>query len=80
VPSFGLSDLDVEVAVGRNSDPADQFPTATACRAAGAAEVVTPDRLTESEVRHAVLAVLGDESYRRASAEVTFRELLTEGR
>ncbi|GAB3883468.1 glycosyltransferase [Kibdelosporangium lantanae] len=71
---------------------ADQFPTAAACRDAGVAEVVTPDRLTGSEVRNALLAVLGDESYRQAagkladeiaampSAEVTVRELLAEAR
>ncbi|SDW38555.1 glycosyltransferase, MGT family [Amycolatopsis xylanica] len=46
---------------------ADQFPTAAACERAGAAQVITPDRLTADAVRHAVATVLKDDSYRSAA-------------
>jgi UDP:flavonoid glycosyltransferase YjiC (YdhE family) len=42
---------------------ADQFPTAAACRAAGVAEVVTPDRFDAETVRNAVSEVLGGGSH-----------------
>lgn len=43
---------------------ADQFPTAAACSAAGAARTLTPDQLTPESVRTAVAAVLSEDSYR----------------
>jgi UDP:flavonoid glycosyltransferase YjiC (YdhE family) len=49
---------------------ADQFPTAAAGRGAGAAEVVTPDRLTAQAVRQAVLTILAGDSHRRAAARL----------
>jgi UDP:flavonoid glycosyltransferase YjiC (YdhE family) len=49
---------------------ADQFPTAAACRNAGAAEVVTPDRLTAENVRQAIARILDDASYRLAAARL----------
>ncbi|GAB2544894.1 glycosyltransferase [Nocardia heshunensis] len=49
---------------------ADQFPTAAACRAAGAAQVLAPDAITPAAVHAAVHAVLSDESYRSAAAQL----------
>jgi UDP:flavonoid glycosyltransferase YjiC (YdhE family) len=40
---------------------ADQFPTAAACRAAGVAEVITPDRFDAKTVHQALSTVLGGE-------------------
>lgn len=49
---------------------ADQFPTSAACARAGAAEVITPDRLDADAVSGAVTSILKDESYRRAAAMI----------
>lgn len=49
---------------------ADQFPTAAACRNAGAAEVVPPDRLTPDAVRQAISRILDESSYRIAAARL----------
>ncbi len=46
---------------------ADQFPTAAAVRATGAARMLTPGEVTPGAVRAAVEAVLTDPSYRRAA-------------
>ncbi|MFJ4657214.1 glycosyltransferase [Nocardia sp. NPDC088792] len=56
---------------------ADQFPTAAACRRAGAARVLMPDEVTPDNVRAAVEAISNDTSYRAAAirlqAEITAR-------
>ncbi|AYF76482.1 glycosyltransferase [Nocardia yunnanensis] len=49
---------------------ADQFPTAAAVRAVGAAQVLAPDEVTSSAVRAAVTAVLTDVGYRDAAHRV----------
>ncbi len=46
---------------------ADQFPTAAACRSAGAALVLDPSELESDAVLAAVRTVLDDDSYRRAA-------------
>ncbi|MFE2957676.1 glycosyltransferase [Nocardia tengchongensis] len=46
---------------------ADQFPTAAACRAAGAAQVLTPDQITPEAVHAAIDTVLTDKSHRIAA-------------
>ncbi|MFE3028353.1 glycosyltransferase [Nocardia tengchongensis] len=46
---------------------ADQFPTAAACRAAGAAQVLTPDQVTPEAARAAIDTVLTDKSHRIAA-------------
>ncbi|MGW4242985.1 glycosyltransferase [Nocardia sp. NPDC004722] len=49
---------------------ADQFPTAAACRAAGVAEVLTPDSIAPDTVRAAVHTVLTDASYGNAAVRL----------
>ncbi|MFI1914231.1 glycosyltransferase [Nocardia sp. NPDC020380] len=49
---------------------ADQFPTAAACRRAGAAQVLVPDEVTPDNIRAAVEAALHDNSYRGAAARL----------
>ncbi|MFE3190698.1 glycosyltransferase [Nocardia sp. NPDC059240] len=49
---------------------ADQFPTAAACRAAGAAQVLAPDAVSPHAVHAAIRAVLTDESYRNSAARL----------
>jgi UDP:flavonoid glycosyltransferase YjiC (YdhE family) len=46
---------------------ADQFPTAAACRRAGAAQVITPQEITAAAVRNSVQAVLRDSEHRDAA-------------
>jgi MGT family glycosyltransferase len=46
---------------------ADQFDNAIASSDAGAARVLLPDDLTETKAREALIAVLGDASYRTAA-------------
>lgn len=46
---------------------ADQFPTAAACRSAGAAEVLDPTELEPEAIAAAVRTVLDDASYRQAA-------------
>jgi hypothetical protein len=49
---------------------ADQFPTSVACGRAGAAEVITPDRISPDAVRDAVEVVLKEDSYRTAAETI----------
>ncbi|MFC9436083.1 glycosyltransferase [Nocardia sp. NPDC057030] len=49
---------------------ADQFPTAAACRAVGAAQVVPPDAVTADNVRSRIEAMLTDASYAAAAARL----------
>ncbi|GAB3208757.1 glycosyltransferase [Nocardia tengchongensis] len=49
---------------------ADQFPTAAACRAAGAAQVLTPDLVSPEAVQTAIEAVLTEDSYRLAAGRL----------
>ena len=49
---------------------ADQFPTAAACRAAGAARTLAPDQISPARVREVVVAVLDDAAYRDAARRI----------
>ncbi|MFB8282199.1 glycosyltransferase [Nocardia colli] len=49
---------------------ADQFPTAAACQAVGAAQVVPPDMATADTVRSGIEAMLTDASYAAAAARL----------
>jgi UDP:flavonoid glycosyltransferase YjiC (YdhE family) len=49
---------------------ADQFPTSAACARAGAAEVITPERIDADAVRQAVELILKEDSYRTAAEAV----------
>ncbi|MFD6161750.1 glycosyltransferase [Nocardia sp. NPDC060256] len=49
---------------------ADQFPTAAACRAVGAAQVVPPDAATADTVGAGIQAILTDVSYAAAAARL----------
>lgn len=49
---------------------ADQFPTAAACRRAGAAQVLTPQEITADAVRRSVHTVLNSNDHRDAAARL----------
>lgn len=49
---------------------ADQFPTAAACRAIGAARVLEPDRVTPAAVHDEVATILADDSYRAGAQRI----------